>query len=147
MRNITGPTTTSIARPHAELVLYATEDGSAQFFLRAEDGTVWLSQAELAELFQSSVQNINIHIKNVLDEGELAETRTIKDNLIVRTEGSRQVRRTVKLYNLDMILAIGYRGWPPCGPSPVPSAHRRPDHGRVPGAKRPHVHTRRTARR
>lgn len=101
--------------PRAELVLYATEDGSAQFFLRAEDGTVWLSQAELAELFQTSTPNINIHIKNVLDEGELNEVGTVKDNLIVQTEGSRQVRRTVKLYNLDMILAIGYRVKSPRG--------------------------------
>ena len=101
--------------PRAELVLYATEDGSAQFFLRAEDGTVWLSQAELAELFQTSTPNINIHIKNVFDEGELSEVRTVKDDLIVQTEGGRQVRRTVKLYNLDMILAIGYRVKSPRG--------------------------------
>ncbi|AJP55822.1 hydroxyacid dehydrogenase [Pandoraea vervacti] len=99
----------------AELVLYATEDGSAQFFLRAEDGSVWLSQSELAELFQTSVPNINIHIKNVLEEGELSEVRTVKDDLIVRTEGARQVRRTVKLYNLDMILAVGYRVKSPRG--------------------------------
>jgi hypothetical protein len=99
----------------AELVLYATEDGSAQFFLRAEDGSVWLSQAEMAELFQTSVPNINIHVKNVLDEGELGEVRTIKDDLIVRSEGARQVRRTVKLYSLDMILAIGYRVKSPRG--------------------------------
>lgn len=99
----------------AELVLYATEDGSAQFFLRAEDGSVCLSQSELAELFQTSVPNINIHIKNVLDEGELSEVRTVKDDLIVRTEGARQVRRTVKLYNLDMILAVGYRVKSPRG--------------------------------
>lgn len=98
-----------------ELVLYATEDGTAQFFLRAEDGTVWLSQIELAELFQTSVPNINIHIKNVLEEGELTEVRTVKDDLIVRMEGSRQVRRSVKLYNLDMILAIGYRVKSPRG--------------------------------
>lgn len=99
----------------AELVLYATEDGSAQFFLRADDGSVWLSQSELAELFQTSVPNINIHIKNVLDEGELSEVRTIKDDLIVRTEGTRQVERSIKLYNLDMILAIGYRVKSPRG--------------------------------
>lgn len=102
-------------KPRAELVLYATEDGSAQFFMRAEDGSVWLSQAELAELFQTSIPNINIHIKNVLDEVELTEVRTVKDDLIVQTEGSRQVRRMVKLYNLDMILAIGYRVKSPRG--------------------------------
>lgn len=101
--------------PRAELVLYATEDGAARFFLRAEGGSVWLSQMELAELFQTSVQNINLHIKNVLNEGELTEIRTIKDDLIVQAEGSRQVRRTVKLYNLDMILAIGYRVKSPRG--------------------------------
>ncbi|MEK7944093.1 virulence RhuM family protein [Pigmentiphaga sp. YJ18] len=101
--------------PRAELVLYATEDGSARFFLRAEGGSVWLSQAELADLFQTSVPNINIHIRNVLDEGELAEVRTVKDDLIVQTEGARQVRRIVKLYNLDMILAIGYRVKSPRG--------------------------------
>lgn len=64
--------------PHAELVLYATEDGAARFFLRAEDGSVWLSQSELAALFQTSVPNINIHIRNVLDEGELSEVRTVR---------------------------------------------------------------------
>ena len=80
----------------AELVLYATEDGTAQFQLRAEGGSVWLSQIELSELFQTSVPNINIDIKNVLDEGELLEDRTIKEDLIVRTEGTLQVRRTVK---------------------------------------------------
>jgi hypothetical protein len=101
--------------PRAELVLYATEDGSARFFLRAEGGSVWLSQAELAELFQTSIPNINIHIRNVLDEGELAEVGTVKDDLIVQAEGGRQVRRTIKLYNLDMILAIGYRVKSPRG--------------------------------
>lgn len=100
---------------HGELVLYPTEDGSARFYLRAEHGTVWLSQAELAELFQTSVPNINIHIKNVLAEGELQGEATIKDDLIVRTEGSRQVRRPLKLYNLDMILAVGYRVKSPRG--------------------------------
>ena len=80
----------------AVLVPYATEDGTAQFHLRAEGGSVWLSQIELSELFQTSVPNINIHIKNVLDEGELLEARTIKEDLIVRSEGTRQVRRTVK---------------------------------------------------
>lgn len=100
---------------HGELVLYPTEDGSARFYLRAQHGTVWLSQAELAELFQTSVPNINIHIKNVLAEGELQGEATIKDDLIVRTEGRRQVRRPLKLYNLDMILAVGYRVKSPRG--------------------------------
>lgn len=100
---------------HGELVLYATEDGATRFYLRAENGSVWLSQLELAALFQTSVPNINIHIRNVLAEGELQAGATIKDDLMVRTEGARQVRRPLKLYNLDMILAIGYRVKSPRG--------------------------------
>lgn len=96
-------------------MLYATEDGSARFFLRAKDGTAWLTQMELAALFQTSVPNINIHIRNVLDEGELSAETTIKEDLIVRTEGKRQVRRPLKLYSLDMILAVGYRVKSPRG--------------------------------
>lgn len=92
-----------------ELILYTTEDGTASIRLRAEGGTVWLSQLEMAELFQTSVPNINIHIKNIVDEGELPAEATIKEDLIVRQEGGRQVRRPVKFYNLDMILAVGYR--------------------------------------
>lgn len=100
---------------NGELVLYAAEDGSATFFLRAQDGTVWLTQMELAELFQTSIPNVNIHIKNVLEEGELQPEATIKEDLIVRLEGKRQVKRPVKLYNLDMILAVGYRVKSPRG--------------------------------
>ncbi len=92
-----------------DLILYTTEDGAASVRLRADGGTVWLSQLEMAELFQTSIPNINIHIKNVLDEGELSPEATIKEDLIVRQEGGRQVRRVVKFYNLDMILAVGYR--------------------------------------
>ena len=98
-----------------ELVLYASEDGSATFFLRAQDGTVWLTQMELAELLQTSIPNVNIHIKNVLEEEELQPEATIKEDLIVRLEGKRQVKRPVKLYNLDMILAVGYRVKSPRG--------------------------------
>lgn len=93
----------------AELVLYATEDGAAQFFLRAENGTVWLTQAELADLFQTTPQNITQHVRAIYAEGELSADATCKQDLQVQSEGSRQVRRTVKLYSLDMILAIGYR--------------------------------------
>lgn len=98
-----------------ELVLYSTEDGRAQFSLKAADGTVWMTQAELADLFQTSKQNISLHIKNVLEEGELADAATVKDYLTVQTEGSREVRRTTKLYNLDLILAVGYRVRSPRG--------------------------------
>lgn len=113
MSNTTEPTGQTTGQ--GELVLYASEDGSATFFLRAQDGTVWLSQMELAELFQTSIPNVNIHIKNVLEEGELQPEATIKEDLIVRLEGKRQVKRPVKLYNLDMILAVGYRVKSPRG--------------------------------
>ena len=92
-----------------ELILYTTEDGTTNIQLHALEGTVWLSQAEIAELFQTSIPNINIHVRNVVEEGELPPGGTIKEHLIVRQEGKRAVRRQIKLYNLDMILAIGYR--------------------------------------
>jgi hypothetical protein len=98
-----------------KLVLYATDDGSTQFFLRAENGTVWLPQAEIAELFQTTPQNITQHIKTIYGEGEASEEATCKSDLQVQTEGTRQVRRTIKSYNLDLILAVGYRVKSPRG--------------------------------
>ena len=92
-----------------EIILYTTEDGATQVSLREIDGTVWLSQAQLAELFQATKQSISLHVINILEEGELLESATVKENLTVQTEGSRQVSRSIKLYNLDMILAIGFR--------------------------------------
>ncbi|NIA06458.1 MAG: hydroxyacid dehydrogenase [Actinobacteria bacterium] len=93
----------------SEIILYQTEDGQSRIQVRLKGQTVWLTQAGMAELFQTTVANINIHIKNILKEGELVEQPTIKDYLIVRPEGSRRVQRAVKHYNLDMILAVGYR--------------------------------------
>lgn len=98
-----------------ELILYRSEDGRAEIQLRTGGDTVWLTQAEMAELFQTSVPNINIHIKNVLESHELPVEATIKEDLIVRREGERQVRRKVKLYSLPMILAVGYRVQSPRG--------------------------------
>lgn len=96
----------------AELVLYATEDGSARFFLRAENGSVWLTQLELASLFQTTKQNISLHVRNVLAEGELRSEAVVKQDLTTASDGKRY--RT-QLYNLDMILAIGYRAKSPRG--------------------------------
>ena len=92
-----------------ELILYTTEDGNAAIRLRAEDGTVWLTQLDMATLFATTKQNVSLHIKNILAEGELTEVATVKESLTVQTEGGRQVRRSNLLYNLDMILAVGYR--------------------------------------
>lgn len=71
----------------SELILYTTEDGQARIQLRAKEGTVWLTQLEMAELFQASVPNINTHINNILEDRELTTEATIKENLIVRQEG------------------------------------------------------------
>lgn len=99
----------------SKLILYTTEDGRSQIRLRAEQQTVWLTQLEMAELFDATKQNISLHLKNILQDGELDPAATVKDSLTVQTEGARQVQRTVTLYNLDAILAVGYRVRSPRG--------------------------------
>ena len=98
-----------------ELILYRTEDGLAEVSLQAIDGTVWLTQADLADLFASTPQNVTLHIKSIYEDGELDAEATCKDYLQVRSEGGREVERTLKHYNLDMIIAIGYRVRSPRG--------------------------------
>ncbi|MFZ2492842.1 MAG: virulence RhuM family protein [Thermoanaerobaculia bacterium] len=98
-----------------ELILYRTEDGKVAVHLRAELGTVWLTQAEIANLFGTTPQNITLHTKSIYEEGELTTEATCKDLLQVRQEGERQVSRSLKHYSLDMILAIGYRVRSPRG--------------------------------
>ncbi len=93
----------------SEFLLYQTEDGQTRIEVRLQNETVWMTQIGMAELFQTSVPNINIHVKNIYEEGELAPGATIKDYLIVRMEGSRQIKRSVKHYNLETIIAVGYR--------------------------------------
>lgn len=91
------------------ILLYQTEDGRTRIQCRFEDETIWLTQIQLAELFQTSVPNINLHLKAIYAEGELTEEATIKSYLIVRSEGARQVTRPVLHYKLEAILAVGYR--------------------------------------
>lgn len=93
----------------SQIVIYQAEDGTTKLEVRLENETLWLTQATMAELFQTSVPNVTTHIKSIYEDGELAEERTIKENLIVQNEGDRSVRRTVKFYNLDMIISVGYR--------------------------------------
>ena len=95
-----------------ELILYSTEDGAATIGLRAIDGTVWLTQLEIAELFDTSKQNVSLHIKNILSDGELAAESVIKESLT--TAADSKAYRT-KVYNLDAILAVGYRVRSPRG--------------------------------
>lgn len=98
-----------------DVIIYNTDDGKASIELHLNNGTVWLNQQELAELFQTSKQNISKHIKAIFEDEELNEEATVNYQLTVQHEGSRQVRRKVAYYNLDMILAIGYRVRSPRG--------------------------------
>ena len=97
------------------LILYTTDDGKSQIQLRADLGTVWLTQLEIAELFDATKQNISLHLKNIIEDGELDAAATIKESLTVQTEGTRKVQRLVTHYNLDAILAVGYRVRSPRG--------------------------------
>jgi len=94
---------------NSEILLYQTEDGQTKIDVRLEKETVWLSQAQMVELFQTTKQNISLHIKNIYEEGELDEISTVKDYLTVQTEGKREVQRNLKFYNLDVIISVGYR--------------------------------------
>lgn len=96
-------------RPHSEMLLYQTEDGLSRIQVRLEDETVWLTQNQMVELFQTTKQNISAHIRNVYAEGELQPEATVKKYLTVQTEGSRKVERLLEYYNLDVIISVGYR--------------------------------------
>ena len=99
----------SLVPATGEFLLYTTADGRIRIETRMQGETVWLNQKQLSELFQTSVPNINMHIKNIFDEGELSPEATIQDFLTVRREGSREVQRNLTCYNLDMIISVGYR--------------------------------------
>lgn len=94
---------------NSEILIFQTEDGQTNIEVRLEEETVWLSQIQMAELFQTTKQNISLHIKNVFGEGELEEISTVKNYLTVQTEGKREVQRQLKFYNLDVIISVGYR--------------------------------------
>lgn len=98
-----------------DLILYSSEDGQTRLHLRVEGRNVWLSQMEIAELFQSTKQNVSLHAKNIFEDGELSPEATVKESLTVQVEGQRQVKRKLTHYNLDLILAIGYRVRSPRG--------------------------------
>jgi hypothetical protein len=93
----------------SDLILYTSEDGKTRLDLRVDGATVWLNQLEIAELFRTTKQNVSLHAQNIFEDGELVREATVKDSLTVQTEGTREVQRTLTLYNLDLILAIGYR--------------------------------------
>ena len=92
-----------------KIVIYQTDDGQTQIDVRLENDTVWLTQAQMAELFQKTPQNITMHIRNAYNEGELDKSSTCKEYLQVQNEGKRRVTRKVKYYDLDVIISVGYR--------------------------------------
>ena len=96
-------------KPKSELILYQTEDNRTRIEVRLENETVWLTQNQMAELFQTTQQNISLHLQNIYAEGELRPEATHKEFLSVRPEGNRNVQRRLDFYNLDVIISVGYR--------------------------------------
>jgi hypothetical protein len=92
-----------------DIIFYEGEAGNGRIEVRLEEDTVWLTQAQMQELFQQTKQNISLHIKNVFNEGELVKEATVKESLTVRKEGKREVERKIEYYSLDVIISIGYR--------------------------------------
>src|SRR5699024_3352228 len=99
----------SIRSASGEILFYRTEDGETRIECRFEEDTVWLTQALMAELYQVTVATINAHLRTCFESGELDRQATIRQFLIVRDEGEREVSRHIAHYNLDAVLAVGYR--------------------------------------
>lgn len=98
-----------LEKPANEIILYQSPDGEINIEVRLERETVWLTQRQMADLFDTSTDNVGLHLKNIFNEGELAESTTTEDYSVVQSEGGRQVRRQLKHYNLDAIISVGYR--------------------------------------
>ena len=98
-----------MVRDNGNIIVYVDDNGKPQVDVRFQDETVWLTQAQLVELYQSSKANVSEHIKNIFDEGELDQAATVRNFRTVRTEGDRKVERELEYYNLDMIISLGYR--------------------------------------
>lgn len=97
------------ARSTGEVVLYSAPDGTVTLDVRLERDTIWLTQRQMAELFDRDTDTVGLHLRNIYDEGELGEAGTTEESSVVRLEGGRQVRRAVRLYNLDAVISVGYR--------------------------------------
>jgi len=89
--------------------IYQAEDGKTKVIVKIDNETVWLSQKQMAQLFDKDTDTISLHLKNIYKSGELEEKSTTEESSVVQKEGRRNVRRTVKLYNLDAIISVGYR--------------------------------------
>ena len=97
-----------LTNPQNNIIIYTTDDGQVRIEVRLENDNVWLTQNAMAELFDTTKQNISNHIQNIFEEGELEEKATVKESLTVQIEGNRKVQRNVKYYNLDVIISVGY---------------------------------------
>ena len=95
--------------PNSEMVVYVGDDGKPQIQARLQDENMWLTQVQLAQVFQTTRQNIGQHIKNIHEEKELDPSATIKNFFIVQTEGDREALRNIEHYSLGMVIALGYR--------------------------------------
>ena len=96
-------------RTDNQIIIYTSPENHTEVTVKIQDDTVWLTQAQMAELFDTTPQNITLHMKNIYGDGELVEDATCKDFLQVRKEGKRNVERMQKFYNLDAIISVGYR--------------------------------------
>ena len=98
-----------MSKPNSNIIIYKSTDGGANISVKVDDEDVWLTQQLMAELFQTTKQNISLHIQNIFKENELTPEATVKKYLTVRKEGNREVSRELEHYNLDMIISVGYR--------------------------------------
>ena len=98
-----------MAQEDNKIIIYETQEGKPNISVRIDGETVWLTQIQLAELFSTTKQNISLHIKNIFEEGELTRESTVKENLTVQKEGTREIKRNIEYYNLDLIISLGYR--------------------------------------
>jgi hypothetical protein len=98
-----------MTEPSSDIVIYTAEDGRTRVDARFSDETIWLTQAQIVDLFQTSKANVSEHIRHVFEDGELSPVSTVRDFRTVRSEGAREVTRTMTYYNLDVVIAVGYR--------------------------------------
>lgn len=94
---------------NSQIIIYQTEDGSTKLDVRLDKETIWLTQSDMAILFQCSTDNISLHLRNIYEEGEISEVSTTEDFSVVRREGNRNVQRSIIHYDLDAIISVGYR--------------------------------------
>ncbi len=100
---------TPVTNPGGEIIVYEAPDSELQVEVRLEGETVWLTQRQMAEVFATSTDNVGLHLKNIYDDSELRSEATTEDFSVVQTEGGRRVRRSIRHYNLDAIISVGYR--------------------------------------